>query len=48
MSTTAAASLHAGNNRPKGRGGLTGLTQMDPTSIVIARPKPSASTAVRG
>ncbi|KAL4420787.1 hypothetical protein ABPG75_010443 [Micractinium tetrahymenae] len=26
-------------------GGLTGLTQLDPASIVIARPKPSASSA---
>lgn len=28
-------------------GGLTGLTQLDPASIVIARPKPTASTATR-
>jgi hypothetical protein len=26
-------------------GGLTGLTQMDPASIVMARPKPSGSGA---
>lgn len=29
------------------RGGLTGLTQLDPATIVIARPKPAASTATR-